>query len=127
MMMNFIFPFLIKVYEKEEIIPENLLAYITFCVVTALEYLHKDLHVIHRDVKPSNILVDRLGRVKVGLVFHTLTLPYCLILYDTNSATATALSRISHLLEGFALANPVALTSKPHCLRLHPGSPPLTI
>lgn len=46
-------------------IPERLLAYITFCVVTALEYLHQELKVIHRDVKPSNILIDRYGHVKV--------------------------------------------------------------
>lgn len=42
-----------------------MLAYITFCVVTALEYLHRELKVIHRDVKPSNTLIDKKGRVKV--------------------------------------------------------------
>ncbi|VDL19788.1 unnamed protein product [Hymenolepis diminuta] len=57
--------FLQKVYEQGKTIPENLLAYIAFCVVTALEYLRKDLVTMHRDVKPSNILIDRAGHVKV--------------------------------------------------------------
>ncbi|KAM7535797.1 hypothetical protein Aperf_G00000102174 [Anoplocephala perfoliata] len=57
--------FLQKVYAQGKTIPENLLAYIAFCVVTALEYLRKDLVTMHRDVKPSNILIDRAGHVKV--------------------------------------------------------------
>lgn len=35
------------------------------CVVSALKYLHSALKVIHRDVKPSNILINRQGQVKI--------------------------------------------------------------
>ena len=34
-------------------------------VIMALDYLYTRLHVIHRDVKPSNILINRGGQVKM--------------------------------------------------------------
>jgi len=34
-------------------------------VVHALEYLHREMSVIHRDVKPSNILLNRAGDIKL--------------------------------------------------------------
>ena len=36
-----------------------------FQVVKALHYLQAELKVIHRDVKPSNILINRNGQVKM--------------------------------------------------------------
>jgi len=33
--------------------------------VSALHYLYSKLSVIHRDVKPSNILINRKGEVKI--------------------------------------------------------------
>lgn len=33
--------------------------------MNALHYLHAELKVIHRDVKPSNILINRKGEVKM--------------------------------------------------------------
>lgn len=38
---------------------------IAVAVVNALYYLHANLKVIHRDVKPSNILINRRGEVKM--------------------------------------------------------------
>lgn len=38
---------------------------IAIAVVNALHYLHANLKVIHRDVKPSNTLINRKGEVKI--------------------------------------------------------------
>lgn len=38
---------------------------IAIAVVNALHYLYAHLKVIHRDVKPSNILINRKGEVKM--------------------------------------------------------------
>ncbi|XP_050418732.1 dual specificity mitogen-activated protein kinase kinase 6 [Patella vulgata] len=46
-------------------IPEPVLKNIALSVVKALHYLHSELQVIHRDVKPSNILINRKGEVKI--------------------------------------------------------------
>uniref|UniRef100_A0A0V0G9F5 mitogen-activated protein kinase kinase n=1 Tax=Triatoma dimidiata TaxID=72491 RepID=A0A0V0G9F5_TRIDM len=46
-------------------IPEPILGNIALAVVSALQYLYSNLRVIHRDVKPSNILITRSGEVKM--------------------------------------------------------------
>lgn len=57
--------FYTKVYKNNRTIPENILGKIAFSVVSALNYLYSQLRVIHRDVKPSNILINRQGEVKM--------------------------------------------------------------
>ena len=47
-------------------IPPAALAAVTADVLLALEFLHNELEVIHRDVKPSNILLARNGIAKLG-------------------------------------------------------------
>lgn len=54
-----------RVFSQDKIIPEEYLGKIAFSVVSALHYLHTELKVIHRDVKPSNILINRKGEVKM--------------------------------------------------------------
>ena len=49
----------------KESIPENIIGKITVATVTALNYLKERLKIIHRDVKPSNILLDRRGAIKL--------------------------------------------------------------
>lgn len=46
-------------------VPEKVLGKITVGVVQGLDYLKRQYSVIHRDVKPSNILIDRNGQVKI--------------------------------------------------------------
>ncbi|XP_043464826.1 dual specificity mitogen-activated protein kinase kinase 3 [Leptopilina heterotoma] len=57
--------FYMKVYQNGRSIPEDILGNIAFAVVSALHYLYSQLRVIHRDVKPSNILINRKGEVKI--------------------------------------------------------------
>ncbi|XP_064477964.1 dual specificity mitogen-activated protein kinase kinase 6-like isoform X2 [Ornithodoros turicata] len=54
-----------KVFGQGKTIPEEILGKIAYAVVSALHYLQSHLQVIHRDVKPSNILVNRQGDVKM--------------------------------------------------------------
>ncbi|KAL8573615.1 hypothetical protein ACOMHN_007168 [Nucella lapillus] len=54
-----------KLKANGEFIPENALARIAYSVVLALHYLQSELKVIHRDVKPSNILINKEGQVKL--------------------------------------------------------------
>lgn len=54
-----------KVIQKGQTIPEDILGKITVAIVKALEHLHHNLSVIHRDVKPSNVLINTQGQVKM--------------------------------------------------------------
>ncbi|XP_067005047.1 dual specificity mitogen-activated protein kinase kinase 4 isoform X2 [Anabrus simplex] len=54
------------IYEKlKQRIPERILGKITVATVKALNYLKEKLRIIHRDVKPSNILLDKRGNIKL--------------------------------------------------------------
>lgn len=52
---------------QHERIPENILGQISVATLHALNYLKEKLKIIHRDVKPSNILVHEKGRELVFL------------------------------------------------------------
>ncbi|KAK1794247.1 hypothetical protein P4O66_011148 [Electrophorus voltai] len=54
-----------KVHEKGMTIPEDILGKMAVSIVKALEHLHSNLSVIHRDVKPSNVLINMQGQVKM--------------------------------------------------------------
>ena len=50
---------------QQQRIPENILGQITVATVHALNYLKEKLKIIHRDVKPSNILLHECGDIKL--------------------------------------------------------------
>uniref|UniRef100_A0A914ZFN6 mitogen-activated protein kinase kinase n=2 Tax=Ascarididae TaxID=6250 RepID=A0A914ZFN6_PARUN len=45
--------------------PEAIVGKITTCVLLALNYLKETEQIMHRDVKPSNILIDNSGSIKL--------------------------------------------------------------
>ncbi|KAK2156987.1 hypothetical protein LSH36_201g04015 [Paralvinella palmiformis] len=46
-------------------IPESIIGKVAVATVNALNYLKEELKIIHRDVKPSNILLDKSGNIKL--------------------------------------------------------------
>lgn len=50
---------------QQSLIPESILTKITVATVQALNYLKEKLTIIHRDVKPSNILLHQRGDIKL--------------------------------------------------------------
>lgn len=46
-------------------IPERPLGKLLFQLLEGLLYLHKTLHIIHRDIKPQNILLNAKGQAKI--------------------------------------------------------------
>ncbi|KAK4047130.1 MAP kinase kinase Wis1 [Microbotryomycetes sp. JL201] len=46
-------------------VPEDVLARVTRSVVLGLKFLKDELKIMHRDVKPTNILLNRKGQVKL--------------------------------------------------------------
>lgn len=51
--------------QKKEEIPENILGKVVVATISALDYLKEKHHIIHRDVKPSNMLINSQGEVKI--------------------------------------------------------------
>lgn len=51
--------------KKVKTIPEEYIAAICKQVLKGLLYLHHEKHIIHRDMKPSNLLINHTGEVKI--------------------------------------------------------------
>ncbi|KAK4705826.1 hypothetical protein P7C70_g379, partial [Phenoliferia sp. Uapishka_3] len=54
-----------NIYKKVGPIPEPILGKIAFAVVAGLTYLYEVHKIMHRDVKPSNILLNSAGHIKI--------------------------------------------------------------
>jgi serine/threonine protein kinase len=47
-------------------IPEEIIYVVTNQILLGLNYLHKHKHVMHRDIKPDNVLINSTGEVKLS-------------------------------------------------------------
>jgi serine/threonine protein kinase len=58
---------IIKEYkEKGKMFMQTQVIHYTQQLSSALDYCHREINIIHRDIKPGNILVDKLGNLKLG-------------------------------------------------------------
>ena len=55
-----------KSLKKTKRIPEEMLGIITYQILKGLEYLQKVKKIVHRDIKPCNILLISKGFVKIS-------------------------------------------------------------
>ncbi|KAH6567443.1 hypothetical protein BASA60_009033 [Batrachochytrium salamandrivorans] len=55
-----------NIYKKTGPVSEDVTGKIAHAVLSGLVYLYDEHRIIHRDVKPSNILLDSLGRIKIA-------------------------------------------------------------
>uniref|UniRef100_A0A8C7JL68 Dual specificity mitogen-activated protein kinase kinase 2 n=1 Tax=Oncorhynchus kisutch TaxID=8019 RepID=A0A8C7JL68_ONCKI len=54
-----------QVLKEAKRIPEEILGKVSIAVLRGLAYLREKHHIMHRDVKPSNILVNSCGEIKL--------------------------------------------------------------
>ncbi|ETS59887.1 hypothetical protein PaG_06209 [Moesziomyces aphidis] len=54
-----------KLYGERGSVPEDVLARITGSMVRGLSFLKDQLQIMHRDVKPTNVLINQKGQVKL--------------------------------------------------------------
>lgn len=49
----------------EPVMSEKILYHFVYSILSGLQYLHKEKHMVHRDIKPDNVLINSLGEVKL--------------------------------------------------------------
>eukprot|EP00924_Labyrinthula_sp_SR-Ha-C_P003474 snap_masked-scaffold_15-processed-gene-10.11-mRNA-1 protein AED:1.00 eAED:1.00 QI:0/0/0/0/1/1/2/0/492 len=70
--------------------PEEVILYVLKCVLSALNFLHR-IHIVQRDLRASNILVDVEGNVKIA------SLKYSKLLTYENDTTNEAIGNILYM------------------------------
>ena len=75
---------------KEELIPENIIANIIIQIVKGIEEIHKN-NLIHRDLTPDNIFIDEKNLIKIGDFGITK------ILTETNKYTKSKIGKLHYI------------------------------